>query len=39
MLFALHTPYNTFCKDDLMIDNWAKHVVKGEKKTNNVVFD
>jgi len=40
MLFALHTPYSMFCKDDLTMVSWPKHDVKGEKiKTRNVVFD
>jgi len=31
MMFALHTPHFMFCKGDLMIVNWIKRDVKGEK--------
>ena len=41
MLFALHASYSKFCKDDLMVVNWPKHVakVKREIKTSIVLFD
>jgi len=31
MLFALHTRYSMFCKDDLMMVSWPKYDVKGKK--------
>ena len=39
MLFAIHTTYSEFCKDDLMMVNWPKHVVKIRIKTYIVVSD
>jgi len=40
MLFALHAAYSQFCKDDLMMVNLPKHVVKVIIKIKYiVVFD
>jgi hypothetical protein len=41
MVFALHETYSKFCRDDLMMVNWPKHVVKVEikVKTYIVVID
>ena len=38
MLFALHTPYSTFCKDGLMMVSWPKHYVKEEKNEDIMCF-
>ena len=35
-LFALHTPYSKFCKDDLIMDNWPKQVVKVKIKIKRI---
>ena len=37
MLFALHTPYSTFCKDDPMMVNWPKDDVKGVKNKDTML--
>jgi len=39
MLFALHTTYFTFFKDDLIMVNWQKLEAKVEKETHKFVFD
>jgi len=39
MLFALHTAYSEFCKDDMMMVNWPKHVVTVKIKIKiHIVF-
>ena len=41
MLFALQASYSKFCKDDLLMVNWPKHIgkVKGKINTFIVLFD
>jgi len=34
---SLHTAYSEFCKVDLMMVNWPKHVVKVKIKVKNII--